>query len=271
MNYINIRGIRLHYIQQGKGKDIILLHGLPGFCYDFRYNIPILSKNFRITAIDFKGFGHSEKREYSLEEFRCDILAKEIIEAIEELDIRNFVLLGHDIGSIVSQLIAQEVNCNLVLINPAYKGMRGRWREIANEYWYIFFHQTPIAEKMIYSNYKDYINYFIDHLTVNKFKDEEKEEYFKVYQDIQSIKALVNWYRAYVRYFRWSDIKEIRAKTLIIWSDSDPLFPYSWTDKLGEEFKDYELVKISNAGHWPHIEKSEEVNNTIIKFVNFLN
>ncbi|AHC52483.1 hypothetical protein SUSAZ_04945 [Sulfolobus acidocaldarius SUSAZ] len=267
MDFVSVGGRKLHFTQSGKGKrNLVLLHGIPGFCYDFRHNVDVLSKKFRVTRIDFKGFGHSEKGDYDVDDFRVEVQAKEIMEALNKLDIHDFVLLGHDIGSIVSQLIAQETNCDLVLINPAYKGMRGRWRDIANEYWYIFFHQIPIAEKMIISNLRDYINYFLDHLTVRKFKEEEKEEYFKVYEEPYSVRALVNWYRAYVSHFRWNNIRKIKSKTLVLWAENDPLFPTSWVDRLWEVFEDYKLVKIREAGHWPHAENPEEVNNAILTF-----
>lgn len=267
MEFININGKRFHCIQQGNGKNLVLLHGLPGFCYDFRFNANFLSKYFRITIIDFKGFGHSEKRDYPVEEFKLENQAKEILEILNNLDINDYVLLGHDMGSIVAQLIAQEIGCKLILINPACKVMRGRWRELIHEYWYIFFYQTPIAEKIILNNLKDYIAYILDHWSANHFSDEEKEEYIKAYSEQYSIQSLVNWYRAFIKYFKWEQIKRIKSSTLIIWGTSDPLLSISWIGKLGEEFDNYNVVKVDNAGHWPHVEKSDEVNRIILDFL----
>ncbi|MEM0173029.1 MAG: alpha/beta hydrolase [Sulfolobaceae archaeon] len=266
--YINVRGFKVHVLREGKGeKALLLLHGLPGFCYDYRKILRLLKNKFRLYAIDFKGFGHSEKRgDWALEEFRCDVMAKEVIEIIEKLDLKRFAIVGHDIGSIISQLVSQELNCESVLINPAYKGMRGRWRDIANEYWYIFFHQMPFAEKMIVENLREYISYFLDHLAVKKFSEEEIDEYIKVYSEPYSVRSLLYWYRAYVKYFRWSDIGRIKARSLILWSDSDPLFPIVWSDRLNEEFENYVLVAIPQAGHWPHIEQAEIVSKAISDF-----
>lgn len=270
--YVRVRGFKIHLIREGEEKsrgvkDLLLLHGLPGFCYDYRKIVPILKKKFRLYIMDFKGFGHSEKRcDLPVEEFRCDVLAKEVIELIEKLDLRDFAIIGHDIGSIVSQLVSQELGNELVLINPAYKGMKGRWRSIANEYWYIFFHQMPFAEKMIMENLREYISYFLDHLSVKKFSTEEVDEYVKVYSEPCSVRSLLYWYRAYVKYFRWDNIKRIRARSLILWSDSDPLFPISWADNLGQEFDNYILVPIPQAGHWPHVEQPEVVSRAIIDF-----
>jgi Predicted hydrolases or acyltransferases (alpha/beta hydrolase superfamily) len=268
VGYVEVNGKKLHYNVEGEGSEVIvLLHGIPGFCYDFRKNVKPLSKRFKVVTIDLKGFGHSEKGDWRVEEFRNEVMAEEVINALQLLGFKDFTVLGHDIGSIISQLISLKLNNKLILINPAYKGMRYRWREIANEYWYIFFHQTPLAEKMITSYLEDYLRYFFDSWTVQKFQEEEIEEYIKVYKEENSIKAVLSWYRAYVKYFKWSSIGKIKAPSLIMWSDSDPLFPFSWSDKLGEGFEEFKLVKINEAGHWPHIERADLVNKAIEDFM----
>jgi pimeloyl-ACP methyl ester carboxylesterase len=265
---IEVGDAGLHYIDEGSGQTLVMIHGFPGFCYDYRRLVPALSRRFRIVRLDIKGIGHSRRRYYTPEEMRSEVLGREIIDALDRLGIDDYVLVGHDVGAIVAQIIAQETDLRgLILINPPYRGMRGRWRDVCHDYWYIFFHQTPFAERMIMSHLEDYIRYFLDGWTVVKFPEDEVMEYIKAYNDPLAVATLVNWYRGFVRYFRWSNIGEVRSRSLILWSDGDPIFPYQWTDRLGEEFTNYELVRISNAGHFPHIEQHEEVMNAILKFL----
>src|SRR5258708_28234627 len=52
-------GFRMHYVDEGKGEPIILIHGEPTCSYVYRNFIPTLSRNFRVIAPDHMGFGKS--------------------------------------------------------------------------------------------------------------------------------------------------------------------------------------------------------------------
>jgi haloalkane dehalogenase len=63
-NYIAIsEELNMHYVDEGKGKTVLLLHGEPSWSYLYRKMIPILVKNgFRVIAPDLIGFGKSDKQ-----------------------------------------------------------------------------------------------------------------------------------------------------------------------------------------------------------------
>ena len=46
----------------------------------------------------------------------------------------------------------------------------------------------------------------------------------------------------------------IAVPTCIRWAEHDPLFPYAWTDRLGETFTNLDLAMFSGVGHFPHRE-----------------
>lgn len=92
---IKIKDININYIQYGKGKDIILLHGWGQNIEMMRPIGDNLCDKYRITIIDFPGFGESDEpntawtiSDYSL-----------LIEAIvKELDIKKPIVMGHSFG-----------------------------------------------------------------------------------------------------------------------------------------------------------------------------
>src|SRR6202165_1831828 len=55
-------GIRMHYVTQGEGPLVVLLHGFPEFWYSWRYQIPVLAEHgYRVVAPDLRGYNDSDK------------------------------------------------------------------------------------------------------------------------------------------------------------------------------------------------------------------
>src|SRR2546423_1872056 len=59
--FVVIDNVKIHYVVEGRGQDIVLIHGLAANIYCWRKLIPILARKFRVWAIDLKGFGLSDK------------------------------------------------------------------------------------------------------------------------------------------------------------------------------------------------------------------
>ena len=87
---------RLHYVDEGSGQPLLLLHGNPTWSFLYRHLIRKLSGRFRCVAADQLGFGLSERPPgfgYTPPE-----QAAAITELIRELDLRDLILMGHDWG-----------------------------------------------------------------------------------------------------------------------------------------------------------------------------
>jgi len=59
--YVQINGARVHHIEEGNGEVILCLHGEPSWSFLYRKMVPILSRDHRVIAMDFIGFGRSDK------------------------------------------------------------------------------------------------------------------------------------------------------------------------------------------------------------------
>jgi haloalkane dehalogenase len=97
-------GFRMHYIDEGTGEPIILIHGEPTWSYLYRNFIPALARNFRVIAPDHMGFGKSEtppEGEYTLSRH-----ASNLGQLIEELDLRNITLVMQDWGGPMGAVVA---------------------------------------------------------------------------------------------------------------------------------------------------------------------
>ena len=60
-NYVEVNGLRLHYVDEGEGEVILCLHGEPSWAYLYRKMIPPLAAQYRVIVPDLVGFGRSDK------------------------------------------------------------------------------------------------------------------------------------------------------------------------------------------------------------------
>ncbi len=119
--FVSIRGLRLHYMSEGTGSGVVLLHGNAGFAQDFSLVMPALAeKGFRAIAFDRPGHGKSE-RPFGAEA-TVAWQADQIREALRELQVDHPILVGHSWSALVVLHYAlrfpAEVS-GLVLLAPA--------------------------------------------------------------------------------------------------------------------------------------------------------
>ena len=60
--FAEIDGVRVHYQEKGTGTPLILIHGFTSSVFSWKDVFEPLSKNFRVIAVDLKGFGFSSKQ-----------------------------------------------------------------------------------------------------------------------------------------------------------------------------------------------------------------
>ena len=89
-------GFRMHYVDEGEGEPIVLLHGEPTWGYVYRNFVPPLAERWRVIVPDHMGFGKSETpqdREYTLETHVANLKA-----LVEDLGLDRITFVGQDWG-----------------------------------------------------------------------------------------------------------------------------------------------------------------------------
>ncbi|HEV3475746.1 MAG TPA: alpha/beta fold hydrolase [Actinomycetota bacterium] len=90
--------VRLHYVEDGSGQPILLLHGNPTWSYLYRRFLPPLgAAGFRAIAVDHMGFGRSD-RPPGHERYRLRSHVDNLLAFIRELDLRDITLVMQDWG-----------------------------------------------------------------------------------------------------------------------------------------------------------------------------
>ena len=121
-NYIDIDGLRMHYLDEGPqdGEILLLLHGQPVWSYLYRKMIPILvNHGYRCIAPDMIGMGKSDKpikEAYHTYDRHCEL----IFSLIQQLELKNITAFVQDWGSLIgTRLVGEnpELFARLVLAN----------------------------------------------------------------------------------------------------------------------------------------------------------
>ena len=126
-HYVEINGLRIHYVDEGKGETVLCLHGVPTWSFLYRKMVPILATKHRVIAMDFVGFGRSDKfterDEYSFQ-MHMDMLAG----FIKALALDKVTLVVHDWGGLIGLGLVgkiQERFARLVIMNTGLPTAEG--------------------------------------------------------------------------------------------------------------------------------------------------
>ena len=118
-HYVDRDGLRMHYVDEGDGPPVLLLHGEPTWAYLYRKLIPPLAEVARVVAPDYFGFGRSDKP-IDREWYSYDRHYESIEWFVHELDLRDLTVVVHDWGGpIVLRLAVEETTrvARLVITN----------------------------------------------------------------------------------------------------------------------------------------------------------
>ena len=139
-HYSEIDRARVHYVDEGQGEVILCLHGEPSWSFLYRKMIPPLAEEHRVIAMDFIGFGRSDK--FPKKEDYSFHMHKATLEAfIEGLDLNGITLVVQDWGGLIGLTVATEIPeriARLVIMNtglpigeePMPEAFH-KWREFA--------------------------------------------------------------------------------------------------------------------------------------------
>src|SRR5215471_17370979 len=96
--FAHVNGVRLHYVTQGQGPLIVLLHGFPEFWYSWRHQIPVLAAaGFRVRAPDLRGYNESDKPP-RVANYRLELLRADVVGLIRHAGVDRAIVVGHDWG-----------------------------------------------------------------------------------------------------------------------------------------------------------------------------
>lgn len=144
-HYVQLDDTRMHFVDEGEGPPILLLHGDPTWSYLYRHAVRALQDDYRVVAPDLIGFGKSDKyRERGAYSFAMH--CQKITAFIEALDLREVTLVVHDWGGPIGFWTAvthENRFARLVLLNTFLSTGRTR-PNLVFRAWRAFARYSPI-------------------------------------------------------------------------------------------------------------------------------
>ena len=105
--YLAQQGMRMHYVEEGAGDPVLLLHGEPSWAFLYRKLVPPIAEVARVIAPDYFGFGRSDKP-IRVEDYSYDFHHASIERLVDELDLRAATVVVQDWGGPIGLRLAVE-------------------------------------------------------------------------------------------------------------------------------------------------------------------
>jgi epoxide hydrolase 4 len=277
--YIIANGIRMHYVVQGEGPLIVLLHGFPEFWYSWRHQIPFLAEHgYCVVAPDLRGYNDSDKPRTG---YSVSNLLRDIVGLIKGLGYEKASIVGHDWGGALAWVFAMryaQMTERLIVLNAPHpmafiRDLR-TFKQLRKS-WYMFFFQLPWLPEFILS--RDHAGAIAQMLTStalqkSAFPPEVLERYRIAMSRPGTLTAALNYYRAMFRRplstarLSTGDVR-IAAATLLIWGVHDVALDINLTKDLEQWVPDIRVRLVPDSGHWVQQEKPELVNEMMLEFL----
>jgi pimeloyl-ACP methyl ester carboxylesterase len=257
-------GLKLHCAAAGPidGPLVILLHGFPDCWVTWRRQLELLGeKGFRAVAPDLRGYGDSDKPR-AVRDYAMDRLTADVDELIRSLGRESAHVIGHDWGGHIAWHFAMSylhrVNKLIILNLPHPQRMKRAlltWRQLKKS-WYFFFFQIPLLPESLLKPHR------LRKLFSRIAPPEDVEINVRAMRDPH---GAIHYYRAGLRYP--PPIAKIEAKTLVIFGVDDPWLGEELADPPGDLVPNARVERLTNASHWVHKDKPNEVNALLLDFL----
>ena len=270
-HYFDVPAGKLHYVDEGAGSSIIMVHGNPTWSFLYRHLIKRLRPDYRCIAVDHIGFGLSDKpKDWS---YRPEDHAKNLSALIESLGLKNITLVLQDWGGPIGLCYAvtnPENVSRIVLMNT--------WAWPVNrDLHYVgfsFFMGGPIG-RMLIRRY----NFFARTVLRRAFGDKNKlsatahEHYLRPLNAPEDrtgcqvfpkeIIASTPWLSQL-----WSGISVLNGKPkLFVWGMKDIAFREKELRRWERTFPEARSVRLGTVGHYVQEEASEALEKAVVAFL----
>ena len=276
-----VNGINIHYVTQGLGAPVILLHGWPEFWYGWRKQIPVLSESFQIIAPDMRGFGYSDK---PLSGYDTRTAASDIYELARLLGHQRVSIVAHDIGARVAfrlTLDHEDAVERLVFLDstPPIEQLRAQAPQVIRERWHSYFHQQfDLPEKLIEGREEIYLRHIFRDWCINKYplSDEEVGEYVRAYTQPGALRGGFSYYRAAAYedppHWQADADRQMSIPVLFLFGarrarTAEAMGAGPLEDAWRKVFPNVKAKHMGNYGHFLQWEAPEEVNRELMAFL----
>ena len=267
--YASVNGITLHYLEQGRGPPVIMLHGFPDHSGAWRPIANRLAGSYRVIAPDLRGYGDSE-RPTSDADYRLDVLVNDIVGLLDALNLATVCLCGHDWGGVLAFALATahpDRIAALIALNAPPLGVLQAmiWHDpqqrAASQY-INDLRAVDARARFNEANVDGLIEQFLGGpLRQGALTPEDVAAYRHAWTRPGVWQAMLAWYRAAPLEVPSDNtttpsiamsIEQINCPVLVIWGDRDEVFVPAMADAIAAACRNARVERLAIAGHMPH-------------------
>lgn len=259
----------MHFLDEGDGEPILLLHGEPTWAFLYRKMIPPLSDVGRVLVPDMLGFGRSDKPT-ARDWYTYDRHVDSITQFIENLDLSQITIVVQDWGGPIGLRVAMENAgrfARLVILNTGVFRPGPNWPSPPFLAWREFAEKNPDLP----------IGMLIQSATTTDLTEEVIAGYEAPFPDPASkagaaafpLLVPLSETDAGAPEMAWTreHLEKWEKPVLVAFSDSDPIFPQASGERMAGWIPGARFVSIPGASHFLQEDKGELIAEEIISFL----
>ncbi|QEW06623.1 alpha/beta fold hydrolase [Nitrincola iocasae] len=257
-SHIKAGSIETAYLSSGAGQPLILLHGAGAGAVTWYPSIGAISKHFHVIAPDIVGYGESDKPEASYDRAYFSKWLKDFLSA---LNIPKVHIVGLSQGGAVAlQFVLDnpEMVDKLVLVDSGGLGAQPTLAAFLGMIWLNSF-PSSLANR-----------FFSRYLLFDPENRDPNHGWYSI--DVLKRKGGKNAFKqgrgSAVSEIPKASLRKIQNKTLVIWGESDRLFPVEYGVSSTSEIANAKFLKIKDAGHLPLMDQTDTFNEAVVDFLN---
>ncbi len=256
--YVKVGENKIRYlVGGGSNGNIVLIHGIGGFAERWSTVIPLLSKKYRVIALDLPGYGYSDKPSI---DYTPEFFSKFVFDFLDSIGIRKTNMIGTSLGG---QIVAEcaitqnKMIEKIVLVAPA--GVMKSSTPTLDAYSMAALYPSHDTVKTAYEMMTG----------SKKVATEAIEEFIKRMTQPNAKMAFMSTLLALKNALPITDrLSNIIAPTLLIWGKLDMMIPVKYANYFASSIKNCQVEIMENCGHTPHIEEPAKFSQSVLDFLN---
>lgn len=270
---IRLPGRRVSTLTMGAGPDVLLLHGLGSAKSSFFDTAAALSRDHRVHAIDFPGFGGSSKP--ATGPYSARWFAETVVGVMDALEIDRAHLVGNSMGGRVALEVGMRSPDRVValgLLCPAVAFIKRDFHPIvrlARPELGLLPHRFTrgMVARQLWSMFAD--PDAVDPAVADVAVDEFQRVYASAGARFAFLCAARNLYldKPYGKGGFYPRLADLEAPALFVWGSHDPLIPAAFKRHVAQWLPRAEQIVLEGCGHVPQVERPEQTNGLLARFL----
>ena len=260
---------RMRYLCSGSGPPLLLLHGLLGYSFSWRFALPLLAEKATVYAVDMPGVGFSDRPPNASGSFRAH--AQRLLRFMDGVGVESCDLLGTSHGGAVAMMaasLAPERVRSLILVAPV-NPWSAHGRRLAP-----FLSSAPVSWLLL--RLEPCLGIVHDALLRRLYGDPQRIRPGTLagYSAPFRIPGTLNYGLGVVR--SWNrDLEELESALpriaeipiLLLWGSKDAAVSPASAEQLRQQFRHCQVEVFDGVGHLPYEEVPEAFNASVISFL----